>query len=417
MLSCQAYDFETDGIYYKILSKGEVAVTNAPNRKEYSGDISIPSTVSYGGYTYSVTEIGPRAFEECDYLSRVTIPNTVTIIGELAFFYSKSLNYISIPNSVIEIRERAFDDCLSLSHVYIPNSVTSIGDFAFRGCDSLMSIDVDQENLFYTSLDGVLYNKELTTLLQCPGGKETLDIPRTVTIIEECAIIHCHNLRFVTIPESVKEIREEAFHDCKSLENIIIPESVIEIGEECFSNCESLLTIKLPDSISVIKQGLLYQCYALENVYLPDSIIEIEDWAFSQCFSLKSIILPSSLSFIGRYVFGSCRNLNEVTCLTKEIPELAENVFSGIASDAILYVKESVLEDYKKSEWAQYFAEILPLKDTGVENILINPDNKFSIYSTDGILIKKDFKVEDLKTLNKGIYIIVSGKEYYKISI
>ena len=108
-ISTSAYDVEVDGIYYNLISKGNVAeVTYGDN--QYEGDITIPSSINVNEVEYSVTIIG-RAFSYCSGLTSVTIPNSVTRIGDKAFCGCSSLTSITIPNSVTSIGEFAFEDC------------------------------------------------------------------------------------------------------------------------------------------------------------------------------------------------------------------------------------------------------------------------------------------------------------------
>ena len=124
---------EIDGIYYNLITKGKVAeVTSNPNL--YSGEVVIPSSVTYEGVECSVTTIGKGAFSGCSRLTSITIPNSVISIGSEAFEYCRSLTSITIPNSVTSISESAFRKCSSLASVTIPNSVTSIGNDAFCNC-------------------------------------------------------------------------------------------------------------------------------------------------------------------------------------------------------------------------------------------------------------------------------------------
>src|SRR5258706_451654 len=119
----------------------------------------------------SVTSIGNQAFYYCTNLTTVTIPNSVTNIGVSAFESCISLTNVTIPASVTSIGGQAFNSCTSLTNVMIPASVTSIGAYAFEECASLTAITVDAANVSYSSADGVLFNKNRTTLIQCPGGK------------------------------------------------------------------------------------------------------------------------------------------------------------------------------------------------------------------------------------------------------
>ena len=139
-ISASAYDVEVDGIYYLTPKKNVAIVTTGD--KEYSGDITIPSSIKVNEVEYSVTSIGYRAFADCSGLTSVTIPNSVTSIGNSAFYYCSVLTSVAIPNSVTSIGDDAFGGCSGLTSVAIPNSVTSIGDYAFNGCSSLTSVTI-----------------------------------------------------------------------------------------------------------------------------------------------------------------------------------------------------------------------------------------------------------------------------------
>ena len=231
-ISSFAYDVEVDGIYYNLISKGNIAeVTNG--NKEYSGYITIPSSIVVNEVEYSVISIGYGSFNSCYELISVTIPNSVTNIGESTFSYCKSLTSVTIPNSVTSIGSDAFFDCSALSSIIIPNSVTNIGDGAFYGCSNLTSIT----------------------------------IPNSVTSIEDCVFQNCSNLISVIIPNSVTNIGDGAFFDCSSLTSIIIPNSVTNIGFFAFSGCSSLISIVIPNSVTVINNYAFANCSNLENIY------------------------------------------------------------------------------------------------------------------------------------------------------
>ena len=169
----------------------------------------------------SVTSISSYTFASCTSLTSVTIPNSVTSIGEFAFRYCKSLTSVAIPNSVTSIGERAFSECTSLTSVTIPDSVTSIGVGAFASCTSLTGIWVAEGNSHYSSdASGVLFSKDKTTLVQCPGTLAACMIPDSVTSIVGYAFAGCTSLTNVTIPDSVTSINWYAFYNCKSLTDV-----------------------------------------------------------------------------------------------------------------------------------------------------------------------------------------------------
>ena len=169
----------------------------------------------------SVTSIGGSAFYGCTSLTSVTIPDSVTSIGGSAFYNCKSLTSVTIPGSVTSIGWSAFYGCASLTSVTIPDSVTSIGNCAFASCTSLTGIWVAEGNSHYANdASGVLFNKDKTTLVQCPGAFAAYTIPNSVTSIGEYAFSHCTSLTSVTIPNSVTSIGEHAFYDCTSLTDV-----------------------------------------------------------------------------------------------------------------------------------------------------------------------------------------------------
>ena len=190
----------------------------------------------------SVTSIEDYAFYNCTSLPSITIPDSVTSIGFGTFANCTSFTSVTIPDSVTSIGDYAFYYCTSLTSVTIPDSVTSIGERAFMNCTSLTSIPVNTDNLNYSSVDGVLFNKLQTSLILYPAGKEddSYTIPDSVESIWNGAFSECSSLTSVTIPDSVTSIGVYAFHDCTSLTSITIPDSIESIGEGAFEGCTSL---------------------------------------------------------------------------------------------------------------------------------------------------------------------------------
>ena len=172
------------------------------------------------------------------------IPNSVTSIGDSAFSGCSSLTSVTIPDSVTSIGKWAFSECKSLTSVTIPGSVTSIGVGAFASCTSLTGIWVAEGSSHYASdASGVLFNKDMTTLVQCPGAFAAYTIPDSVTRIGERAFYYCTSLTSVTIPNSVTSIDDGTFASCTSLTSVTIPNSVTYFGEWAFDDCTSLTDV------------------------------------------------------------------------------------------------------------------------------------------------------------------------------
>ena len=141
-LGAHASDAYIDGIYYELDANTNEATVTSNDYYNYSGSITIPSTVTYNSKTYRVTTIGSNAFEWCTGLTSVTIPNSVTTIGFYAFCGCSGLTSITIPNSVTDIGFYAFALCSGLTSIAIPNSVEAIGELAFEHCTGLTSITI-----------------------------------------------------------------------------------------------------------------------------------------------------------------------------------------------------------------------------------------------------------------------------------
>ena len=208
-ISASAYDFQSDGLCYDIRSEEDrtVEVTykyHYQDSKNYvSGDIEIPRKVVYKSKTYTVTALGGGAFSDCSGLTSVTIPNSVTRIGEYTFDGCSGLTSLTIPNSVTYISYYAFWGCSGLTSVTIPISVTYIGNNAFSDCSRLGNITVDPGNANYSSIDGILFNKDATSLICCPGAKTTVTIPNSVTSIGDRAFFDCSNLEAIYVQSQV----------------------------------------------------------------------------------------------------------------------------------------------------------------------------------------------------------------------
>lgn len=304
-----------------------------------------------------VTSIGSYAFCECENLTSVNIPDSVTSIGLLAFsdcvrlcsitlpdsithidngaFGGCPLESITIPDSVTYIGNSAFGECTKLSSVKIPANVMYIDYAPFVGCSNLESIIVDENNPEYCSVDGVLFNKEKTVIIQYPIGKKDAEysIPRGVTSIGNGTFYGSKSLSAITIPHGVTNIEGNAFGACINISEIEIPESVTSIGRSAFCDCIGLTAITISDNVRTIGYRAFYNTYyynagsKTENpLYLGNHIIHANDslsgdytiregtktiaeYAFIWCDKLTSITVPESVTNINIKAFYGCTKL------------------------------------------------------------------------------------------------------------
>jgi hypothetical protein len=359
--------------------------------------VTIPDSVTsigiFGGCTSltnvrigdSVTNIVSWAFFGCTNLSTLTIGNSVTSIGDYAFDYCTSLTNITIPMSVTSLGFEAFASCASLTNITIPGGVTGIKDEAFSYCTSLLSIAVDTNNPAYSSVDGVLFDKSQSTLIEFPGGRAgNYSIPDNVTSIGDWAFYFCTNLTSVTIVDSVTNVGNEAFMSCASLTTVTIGDGVTSIGESAFSG-SSLSSVTIPSGVTSIGQdaflcaltaitvdtnnpayssvnGVLFdksQTMLIQfpiartgNYTIPDSVIGIEYDAFNgssltsitipgsvtsiggdafMYSGLTNITIPNSVTNIGTFAFGMCYNLTNVT-IGDNVTSIGESAFLSCLS-------------------------------------------------------------------------------------
>ena len=242
------------------------------------------------------------------------IAEGVTSIGGFAFYDCTSLTSVTIPDSVTSIGANAFFDCTSLTSVTIPDSVTSIGVGAFASCTSLTGIWVAESNSHYSSdASGVLFNKDKTTLVQCPGAFAAYTIPNSVTSIGDVAFSFCTSLASVTIPNGVTSIGDSAFSYCASLTSVTIPDSVTSIGWSAFAGCTSLTSVTIPDSVTSIGSLAFSGCTSLTSVTVPDSVTSIGDAAFASCTSLTGIWVAEGSSHYASDASGVLFNKDKTT--------------------------------------------------------------------------------------------------------
>ena len=269
------------------------------------------------------------------------IPSSVASIENGAFQACNKLTSIYIPSSVISIGEGAFFYCHGLSSITIPPSVTTIGERAFWYNSAL--INVDDANLFFSSYDGALFNKDKTKLIQCSWAKSSFIIPSTVIEIGAHSFENCTKLISVTIPSSVQTIGNYAFWSTCNLSNIYIPYSVTSIGEFAFhafgTFSGGILNVSSDNPNYKSVDGILFDKFQTKLIMCPDfikgtykvpSTVEIiVDRAFMSCYALTSITIPSSVKVIGYESFSGCTALTSINVFSTIPIELSSNWYSG----------------------------------------------------------------------------------------
>ncbi len=365
--------FEDGSILYETTGTEEVSVVGYYST---TASVDIPSAVEHGGISYKVASVGASAFRGYDWLTSVTIPDSVTNIGRYAFRGCSALSSVAIPEKVAKIGEGAFYGCEGLTSVSIPGSVTDIGDRAFGSCKALTKITVEESNEKYCAEDGVLFDKEKTVLIQCPCGKsvekgESYHIPGTVISIGDYSFEYC-SLTSIAFPNSIRSIGKMAFLGWSSIGGVAFYDSLETIGDKAFYN-SGVTFVYIPRSVTSIGDRAFGACAALwdiavnpgsenyssedgvlfdkgktaliqypigktekEDSYtIPDTVRSIGNGAFQYC-SLTSIAAPESLTSIGEEAFAGCSSLASFD-IPGSVTEIGDRAFfsSGLESVSI----------------------------------------------------------------------------------
>ena len=249
------------------------------------------------------------------------------------FFYGcTSLTSIVLPDDVQLISSNAFFGCTHLQDISIGSNVTVISNAAFEGCTSVTQLRINLNNQYFSSVDGVIFNKDSTELVVFPKGRGPMyTIPSTQTSISAYTFAGCTFLKKILIPSTIKTIEKYAFYGCSLLDSLRIPNSVTSIGDYAFGQCGQLDTLSLPNSIKHIGMGAFESCTNLRSIQLPNELPLISDWTFSNCTILDSIVIPFSVKSIGASSFKMCTSLRHLN-IPSHVASLGDRAFESCTS-------------------------------------------------------------------------------------
>ena len=389
VLPSYSYDFVTNGIYYDINNDGNsVTVTNNGNYNSYSGNVTIPSSVTYSGKTYSVIAIGSSAFYNCTGLTSITIPNSVISIGYYAFQYCRGLTSITIPNSVTSINPQAFYECSGLSTISIGTALASMGYYAFVGCSPTKLIwnaknCSSNGNMTTSNITQVTIGSSVEVLPDgfVSGSKiTTVTIPSSVTSIGNafygCSSLtklvwnakNCSsngnmitsNITQVTIGSSV-EVLPGGFVSGSKITTVTIPSSVTSVGNNAFNNCSSLTNlvwnakncssngnmttsnitqVTIGSGVEVLPNSFVSGS-KITSVSIPGSVKTIGSYAFYGCAGLKNVSIPNAVTLIDYGTFYGCTGLTSIS-LGNSVQTISNEAFSGCTGLASITFPNSV---------------------------------------------------------------------------
>ena len=283
-----------------------------------------------------VKSIGNYAFEECTALESITIPGSVLSIGDNAFKECTALKNITIPGSVLSIGDNAFKECTALESAIIADGVTSIGDNAFYNCTSLVNVSLPDSltsisfNTFYGCANLQTYDDGTAYYL---GNSENHYLILVSVISKE--------ITSFTIDDKTKFIWNSAFSECRVLENIENTQNILNIGSRAFEHCNSLTTFSIPQGVTTIEDGTFFCCTNMQTITIPDTVTSIGQSAFEGCNNLKSISIPNGVTSIGNKAFYECKKLENII-IPDGVTFIRYDTFNGCESLEWVSLPESV---------------------------------------------------------------------------
>lgn len=306
-----------------------------------------------------------QAQSASDFVTK-TINNQITITG-----YIGSAQVVVIPSTLKGLPVTTLGDYSfgsNVTSVTIPNSVASIGEYAFDHDKSLTTFSVSAQSVYYSSLDGVLFNQSKSKLVRYPAGSLRSSYTMPVGVhLGNNAFSECTHLTSVTLPTSLISIGSEAFYGCTSLTTVIIPSTVTSIGSEAFAGCTSLNSVTIPSSVTTITDYTFGGCTSLASVIIPSSVTTIRSYAFVSCSSLIGMTIPNSVVTIGSGAFADCSSLISLT-IPNRVTTITDYTFYGCSSLASVTIPSSVtgIGDYAFTNCTNLTTATIPSNVTNI---------------------------------------------------
>ena len=438
--SISAYSVETSNTRYSsnsgmLLSKAQDSIFICPILK--AGAITIPSTVTWIGYS---------AFESCSLLTgSLKLPTALKTIESYAFYYCTGLTGdLTIPTNVTKVGESAFYGCSGFDKTLtIPKSLTNLGTSPFFLCDNLQSISVDGLNTKYASVDGILYDKNVDTLLICPGARiAAVTIPEKLKVIGTYSFYNCKSLTgSIQIPANVNLIGDYAFYGCTSIDGFKINDGNLKFAAEndmLFTRyIDSLLIcptsksgqLIIPETTKYIGYSAFEGCYNLTDVTLPKSLLTIDKYGFQDCTALTHVKLSANIINIGSAAFYNCTSLLNIEN-ESIIPQTIDSYTFDLVdkTNSVLSVPIGSTSRYKNATYWSDFnnIEVKNFEGTGISNLTsnisigtsddriiisgLNAGQRIEIYNINGQLQNRftaNKNIENIQVAKTGVYIVI----------
>lgn len=281
---------------------------------------------------FSLSDIPESAFASTS-LSSVIIPDSITRIHPSAFRDNLDLKSVTLGGGAdLRIDSNAFYNT-GITSLYIPENLRYIGEYAFIGLESLKSYQVDKDNPNYSSVNGVLYNKDKTKLIAFPAGIEgSFEIPKQVESIGFGAFENT-KLSKVSFAKGINllTLGWRSFFNAENITEISLPESLISIDYYAFAGCKNLTTVKFAENnkLKGIYEGAFFGCQRLKNILIPDSIVEISDYAFYGCMSLNSIPISDTSGIKGIFDYAFAYTGIKNLTLPDDVIDIGNYAFRG----------------------------------------------------------------------------------------